>query len=161
MVADLEELGLLVKIEDHRAAARHAASAARPPVEPLVSTQWFVKTKPLAETAIRVVEDGRIQLVPENWTKTYYEWMYNIRDWCISRQLWWGHRIPAWHCQRCGEMTVAREDPTDVPALRLRRTSSRIPTCSTPGSAPGCGRSRRSAGPIRPTISRRSIRPRC
>ena len=80
--------------------------------------------------------------------------MYNIRDWCISRQLWWGHRIPAWHCGECSEIIVAREAPADLPALRLGAISSRIPTCSTPGSAPACGRSPRSAGPTRPTISR-------
>ena len=88
-----------MKTEDYTLSSAHA-SAAKTVVEPLVSKQWFVKTKPLAEPAIRVVEDGRIQFVPENWTKTYYEWMYNIRDWCISRQLWWGHRIPAWHCEQ-------------------------------------------------------------
>ena len=71
-------------------------------VEPLVSTQWFVKIEPLAEEAIRVVEDGQVRFLPENWTKTYYDWMDNIHDWCISRQLWWGHRIPAWYCEACG-----------------------------------------------------------
>ena len=71
----------------------------------------FVRTKPLAEKAIDVVESGRIEFIPGNWVKTYYEWMYNIRDWCISRQLWWGHRIPAWHCQECREIIVAREAP--------------------------------------------------
>ena len=90
-------------------------------VEPLVSTQWFVKTKPLAEKAIEAVETGRIDFVPANWTKTYFEWMYNIRDWCISRQLWWGHRIPAWHCGECREIMVAREAPATCAALRLRR----------------------------------------
>src|SRR5205814_6507293 len=82
------------------------------PGEPLISTQWFVKTKPLAEKAIEVVENGRITFVPPNWVKTYNEWMYNIRDWCISRQLWWGHRIPAWHCGNCKEIIVAREAPS-------------------------------------------------
>ena len=80
-------------------------------VEPLVSTQWFVKIEPLAKEAIRVVEDGQVRFLPENWTKTYYEWMYNIHDWCISRQLWWGHRIPAWYCEACGEMIVAEQAP--------------------------------------------------
>ncbi len=84
-------------------------------VEPLISTQWFVKTKPLAEKAIEAVETGRIQFIPANWAKTYYEWMYNIRDWCISRQLWWGHRIPAWHCAECKEIVVAREAPASCP----------------------------------------------
>ncbi len=112
--------GLIVKIEDHRLPLGRCQRC-KTPVEPLVSKQWFVKTKPLAEPAIRVVEDGRIQLVPEHWSKTYYEWMYNIRDWCISRQLWWGHRIPAWHCQTCGQVTVSREDPTACCTLRIRQ----------------------------------------
>ena len=115
-------------------------------VEPLVSTQWFVKTKPLAEKAIEAVETGRIEFIPANWAKTYFEWMYNIRDWCISRQLWWGHRIPAWHCGECREIIVAREAPARLPALRLRPARRRTPTCSTPGSAPASGRSPRSAG---------------
>jgi valyl-tRNA synthetase len=112
IVADLAAQGLLVKTEDHRLSIGRCQRC-RTPIEPLVSTQWFVKTKPLAEPAIRVVEDGRIQLVPEHWSKTYFEWMYNIRDWCISRQLWWGHRIPAWHCHNCGKITVSREDPAN------------------------------------------------
>ena len=91
---------LLVKIEDYPLSLGKCQRC-KTVVEPLVSTQWFVKTKPLAEKAIEAVEDGRIEFIPANWTKTYYEWMYNIRDWCISRQLWWGHRIPAWHCQEC------------------------------------------------------------
>jgi valyl-tRNA synthetase len=111
VVKDLEAQGLLEKIEDYKLSVGRCQRC-RTIVEPLVSTQWFAKMKPLAEPAIRVVEDGRIQLIPEHWSKTYYEWMYNIRDWCISRQLWWGHRIPAWHCGNCGQMTIAREDPT-------------------------------------------------
>ena len=114
VVADLEGLGLLVKVEPYQLAVGKCQRC-KSVVEPLVSTQWFVKTKPLAEPAIRAVENGSIQFIPENWTKTYYEWMYNIRDWCISRQLWWGHRIPAWHCGDCGEITVAREDPAACP----------------------------------------------
>ncbi len=110
VVEDLENLGLLEKVEPYDLSLGKCQRC-KTPVEPLISTQWFVKTKPLAEPAIRVVEDGRIQFTPENWTKTYYEWMYNIRDWCISRQLWWGHRIPAWYCKDCGEIIVAREDP--------------------------------------------------
>jgi len=114
VVADLESAGLLVKVEDY---ALNVGKCARcgTIIEPLISTQWFVRTKPLAEKAIAVVESGRIQFVPPNWTKTYYEWMYNIRDWCISRQLWWGHRIPAWHCQECHEIVVARETPASCP----------------------------------------------
>jgi valyl-tRNA synthetase len=110
VVADLESLGLLEKTEEYKLSIGRCQRC-KTIVEPLVSTQWFVKTKPLAEPAIRVVEDGRIQLIPDHWSKTYYEWMYNIRDWCISRQLWWGHRIPAWHCHECSHVTVSREDP--------------------------------------------------
>jgi valyl-tRNA synthetase len=114
VVADLEKIGALVKIDDY-SLSLGACQRCKTPVEPLVSKQWFVKMKPLAEKAIEVVENGQIEFIPANWTKTYYEWMYNIRDWCISRQLWWGHRIPAWHCQECHETIVARETPTACP----------------------------------------------
>jgi valyl-tRNA synthetase len=110
VLGDLESQGYLVKAEPY-ALNVGKCQRCKTVVEPLVSMQWFVKMKPLAEPAIRVVEDGRVQFIPENWSKTYYEWMYNIRDWCISRQLWWGHRIPAWHCKTCKEITVAREAP--------------------------------------------------
>ena len=80
-----------------------------------MSTQWFVKVAPLAKEAIRVVEQGKIRFFPETWTKTYYDWMYNIHDWCISRQLWWGHRIPAWYCEACGEMIVSEQAPERCP----------------------------------------------
>jgi len=110
VLADLTAAGILVKTEDY---ALNIGKCARcgTIVEPLVSTQWFVKTKPLAAKAIEAVETGRIVFIPANWSKTYFEWMYNIRDWCISRQLWWGHRVPAWHCQECRETIVAREAP--------------------------------------------------
>ncbi len=111
VVKALEEQGYLVKVEPYRLSIGQCQRC-KTVVEPLVSKQWFVKTKPLAEPAIRVVEDGRIQFIPESWSKTYFEWMYNIRDWCISRQLWWGHRIPAWHCETCNQVTVSRENPT-------------------------------------------------
>jgi valyl-tRNA synthetase len=114
VVADLEKSGALVKVEDYKLSLGKC-DRCKTAVEPLISTQWFVKTKPLAEKAIAVVESGEIGFVPANWTKTYYEWMYNIRDWCISRQLWWGHRIPAWHCGECKEIIVARETPTACP----------------------------------------------
>jgi valyl-tRNA synthetase len=110
VVADLEQLGLIEKIEDYTLVVGRCERT-KDIVEPLISTQWFVKIKPLAEKAIAVVESGEIVFIPENWTKVYYEWMYNIRDWCISRQLWWGHRIPAWHCRDCAEIIVAREEP--------------------------------------------------
>ncbi len=110
IVADLEAGGYLVKIEDH---AHNVGTCYRchKDVEPIISAQWFVKMKPLAEEAIRVVKDGETKFVPERFTKTYMNWMENVRDWCISRQLWWGHQIPAWTCE-CGHMTVSREDPT-------------------------------------------------
>ena len=109
IVADLEEQGYLVKVEDysHNVGCCYRCGTV---VEPLTSPQWFVKMKPLAEPAIEVVKDGRIKFVPERFTKTYMNWMENVHDWCISRQLWWGHRIPAWYCDDCGEITVSRED---------------------------------------------------
>ncbi len=110
VLADLELLGLIEKIENYTLSVGRCERT-KDIVEPLISTQWFVKTKPLAQKAIEVVESGRVVFIPENWTKVYYEWMYNIRDWCISRQLWWGHRIPAWHCQDCSKINVAREEP--------------------------------------------------
>ncbi|HEY3836899.1 MAG TPA: valine--tRNA ligase [Bryobacteraceae bacterium] len=110
VVDDLQREGLIEKIEDYKLNIGKC-DRCKTPVEPLISTQWFVRTKPLAEKAIQVVETGEIKIVPDNWVKTYNEWMYNIRDWCVSRQLWWGHRIPAWHCQGCGEVIVAREAP--------------------------------------------------
>ncbi len=110
IVKELEQQGLMDKIAPYVLSVSKCQRC-KTVVEPLVSKQWFVKMKPLAEPAIKAVEDGRIQFIPENWSKTYFEWMYNIRDWCISRQLWWGHRIPAWHCE-CGEFTVSRETPT-------------------------------------------------
>ncbi len=114
VVAHLEEQGLLVKIEDYLLSIGKCTRC-KTIIEPLVSTQWFVKMKPLAEKAIAAVESGQIQFTPAHWTKTYFEWMYNIRDWCISRQLWWGHRIPAWHCRECRETIVAREAPPTCP----------------------------------------------
>ena len=110
IVADLEAGGYLVKIEDH---GHNVGTCYRchKDVEPIISAQWFVKMKPLAEEAIRVVRDGETKFVPERFTKTYMNWMENVRDWCISRQLWWGHQIPAWTCE-CGHMTVSRTDAT-------------------------------------------------
>ena len=110
IVRDLEEQGFLVRIEDikHNVGTCYRCGTV---VEPRVSKQWFVKMKPLAEPAVDCVRDGQIQFIPERMNKTYYNWMENIKDWCISRQLWWGHRIPAWYCPDCGEMIVAREAP--------------------------------------------------
>ena len=112
IVADLEEQGYLVKVEpyDHNVGCCYRCGTV---VEPLTSPQWFVKMKPLAEAAIEVVKDGRIKFVPERFTKTYMNWMENVHDWCISRQLWWGHRIPAWYCDDCGKITVSRTDPCE------------------------------------------------
>ena len=109
IVADLEEGGYLVKIEDH---AHNVGTCYRchNDVEPIISAQWFVKMKPLAEEAIRSVNDGETVFVPDRFTKNYMNWMTNIRDWCISRQLWWGHQIPVWYCADCGHMTCSRED---------------------------------------------------
>ena len=111
VVKDLEEQGYLVKVEpySHNVGCCYRCGSV---VEPLTSPQWFVKMKPLAGPAIDVVKDGRVKFVPERFTKTYLNWMENVHDWCISRQLWWGHQIPAWYCDDCGEMTVSREDAT-------------------------------------------------
>ena len=110
VVKDLREKGLLEKIEDYTHSLG-TCQRCRTVLEPLVSTQWFVKIAPLAEPALRVVEEGRVRFQPENYTKIYFEWMRNIHDWCISRQLWWGHRIPAWYCDACGEVHVDYECP--------------------------------------------------
>ena len=115
VVEELDKLGLLVKIEDYSHNVGFCYRHGNTPVEPRLSEQWFVKMKPLAEPAIAAVREGRIKFVPERFSKMYYNWMENIRDWCISRQLWWGHRIPVWYCDACGEMIVSREDPACCP----------------------------------------------
>ena len=111
IVADLEAQGYLVKVEDynHNVGTCYRCHS---DVEPIISAQWFVKMKPLAQEAIRVVKEGQTKFVPDRFSKTYLNWMENVRDWCISRQLWWGHQIPAWTCQHCGHITVSRQDPT-------------------------------------------------
>ena len=111
IVADLEAEGYLVKTEPY---SHNVGTCYRchNDVEPLISAQWFVKMAPLAKEAIRVVEDGTVKFVPDRFTKTYINWMENVHDWCISRQLWWGHQIPAWYCDECGHINVSREDPT-------------------------------------------------
>ncbi len=114
MVADLEELGLLVKVEPHK----HMVGThdrCKTTVEPLVKPQWYVKMAEMAKPAKEAVEKGELKLIPERMNKTYYNWLDNIRDWCISRQLWWGHRIPAWYCQDCGEIIVSKETPCTCP----------------------------------------------
>jgi len=114
VVKDLEAQGYLLKVEEHRHAVGHCQRCDTV-IEPLVSTQWFVKMKPLAEPAIQKVLDGEIKFIPERFTRIYINWMENIRDWCISRQLWWGHRIPVWYCQECGEIICSKEDPNHCP----------------------------------------------
>ena len=115
VVAELERLGLLVKVENYTHNVGFCYRHADTVVEPRLSEQWFVKMKPLAEPAIAAVKEGKTNFVPDRFSKIYYNWMENIRDWCISRQLWWGHRIPAWYCDDCGEMTVSRTDPAACP----------------------------------------------
>ena len=109
VVADLEAAGLLEKVDDYANAVGECYRC-RTVIEPYMSKQWYVNVQPLAKEAIAAVQDGRTRIVPQQWEKTYYEWMYNIQDWCISRQIWWGHRIPAWYCEVCGEITVSRTD---------------------------------------------------
>lgn len=112
IVADLEEGGYLVKVEEH---THNVGTCYRcgTDVEPIISAQWFVKMEPLAREALRVVNDGEVKFVPDRFSKIYTNWMENVHDWCISRQLWWGHRIPAWTCEDCGGMTVSETDPTE------------------------------------------------
>jgi valyl-tRNA synthetase len=121
ILADLEKTGQLVKTEDYSHAVGHCQRC-HTVVEPLASQQWFVKAAPLAEPALAAVNEGRIKIIPPRFTKVYTNWMENIRDWCISRQLWWGHRIPVWYCRDCNEIIAAIETPTACP----RCGSSRI-----------------------------------
>ena len=114
IVKDLEEQGYLVKVEPYK---HNVGTCYRchNTIEPMISKQWFVKMEPLAKPAIEAVRSGETKFVPERFDKIYFHWMENIKDWCISRQLWWGHRIPAWYCQECGEIVVAKEEPTVCP----------------------------------------------
>ena len=114
VVEEMERLGLLVKIEDYSHAVGHCQRCATL-IEPMASTQWFVSMEPLAKPAIEVVKNGKIQIIPDHFTKVYLNWMENIRDWCVSRQLWWGQRIPAYYCQDCGETIVAVDAPKTCP----------------------------------------------
>jgi valyl-tRNA synthetase len=111
ILEDFKKAGLLEKTEPHSHAVGHC-DRCQTMIEPQVSKQWFVKTAPLAEAAIKAVTDGRIKIIPERFNKIYLNWMENIRDWCISRQLWWGHRIPVWYCQQCNQITVAIDEPS-------------------------------------------------
>ncbi|MEJ2411611.1 MAG: valine--tRNA ligase [Anaerolineales bacterium] len=108
---DMKDAGLVIKEEDYVHQVPRAQRGGEI-IEPMISTQWFVDIAPLAEKALRVVRDGEIEIIPERFRKVYYNWLENIHDWCISRQLWWGHRIPVWYCDDCLELTVAREDPS-------------------------------------------------
>jgi valyl-tRNA synthetase len=114
IVADLEEQGYLVEIEDYDHAVGHCYRC-KTVIEPTTSLQWFVSVRPLADKAVAAVRNGDINIYPKTWYNTFYSWMDNIRDWCISRQIWWGHRIPAWTCEECGELIVESTDPTSCP----------------------------------------------
>jgi len=116
---DLKSSGLLEKTEPYRHAVGHCYRC-KTMIEPLLSKQWFVRVGPLAERAIAAVKHGKTRIVPSNWEAVYYEWMNNIKDWCISRQIWWGHRIPAWYCQECGKVIVAKEEPRACPSCKSK-----------------------------------------
>lgn len=120
IVEDLDRLGFLVEIEDYDHAVGHCYRC-QTVIEPMTSLQWFVSVKPLADKAVGAVRDGRINIHPKTWYNTFYSWMDNIRDWCISRQIWWGHRIPAWTCEDCGELIVETSAPTCCPACASTR----------------------------------------
>ena len=130
IVADLEEGGYLVKVEPmkHNVGSCYRCNSV---VEPRISKQWFVKMEPLAKPAVKAVKDGDITLIPSRFEKTYYNWMENIKDWCISRQLWWGHRIPAWYCADCGEVIVSRDEPTVCPKCNSTHLSQDEDTLDT------------------------------
>ncbi len=114
VVGMLQQQGLLVKVEEYTHKVGHCQRC-HTVIEPLVSTQWFCRMKEMADVAIQAVKDGRTEFVPESWAKVYFDWLENIQDWCISRQLWWGHRIPAWHCQGCSKVIVSRNEPAICP----------------------------------------------
>ena len=137
IVEDMQALGLIDRIEPYR----HSVGVCyrcKTVVEPLVSKQWYVRTKPLAEPAIKAVRSGKIKIVPRAWSKTYFHWMENIRDWAISRQLWWGHRIPVWYCDKDGSMHVSRTDLTACPQCggRLRQDTDVLDTWFSSGLWP-------------------------
>jgi valyl-tRNA synthetase len=140
VIQDLEKGGFLVGTKDY-VVPLGTCSRCKTIIEPRLSTQWFVKIQPLADRAIEVVEKGEIKFVPENYTRTYFEWMRNIHDWCISRQLWWGHRIPAWYCKDCGELIVAREAPAKCKcgSGKLEQDSDVLDTWFSSGLLPCSG----------------------
>ncbi len=163
VVADFEALGLVEKIEPHTLPVPRGDRSGAV-LEPWLTDQWYVRIAPLAEPAIKAVEDGRIRFVPDAWAKTYFQWMRNIQDWCISRQLWWGHQVPAWYDDQ-GNIYVARTE-ADAQAQARAKLGREAPLSamrmsSTRGSPPRCGLSRRSAGRRRRPSSERSIRRAC
>ena len=138
VLEDLQRGGFLVGSKDY-IVPLGKCQRCKTIIEPRLSMQWFVKIQSLADRAIEVVENGSIKFVPENYTKTYFEWMRNIHDWCISRQLWWGHRIPAWHCKQCNEIVVAREAPAKCPkcgSSRLEQDNDVLDTWFSSGLLP-------------------------
>ncbi|MFO8090459.1 MAG: valine--tRNA ligase [Desulfatiglandaceae bacterium] len=138
IVHDLKEAGLVEKIEPYQNAVGHCYRC-KTMIEPLLSKQWFVRTKPLAEKAIRAVKKGRTRIFPASWEAVYYDWMSNIRDWCVSRQIWWGHRIPAWYCMECNEVMVAMEAPSKCAKCgsdRLRQEEDVLDTWFSSGLWP-------------------------
>ncbi|HUZ05848.1 MAG TPA: valine--tRNA ligase, partial [Acidobacteriaceae bacterium] len=138
ILSDLEAQGLLGNIKDHNNSIGKC-DRCKTVVEPRLSTQWFLKIQPLADKAIAAVEQGHIQFTPDQYKKTYFEWMHNIHDWCLSRQLWWGHRIPAWHCAACQQITVARETPqtcTHCGSDRLTQETDVLDTWFSSGLLP-------------------------
>ncbi len=138
VIKDLAELNLLPAIKDYQHNVGHCYRC-QTIIEPYLSNQWFVKIKPLAERALAAVKEGDTKIIPQNWEKTYFNWMENIRDWCVSRQIWWGHRIPAWYCEDCGKMIVAREDPDACPecsGTNLRQETDVLDTWFSSGLWP-------------------------
>ncbi len=130
IVKELKKEGYLVKVEDYTVGLGKCYRC-KDVVEPLISKQWFVKVGPLAKVALEAVENDKTRIVPDQWAKTYYEWMTNIRDWCVSRQIWWGHRIPAWNCEECSEIIVARDAPEMCPKCNSQSLSQETDVLDT------------------------------
>jgi valyl-tRNA synthetase len=141
----LKDRGLLVKVEDHKMAIGKCYRC-KTVVEPYLSPQWFIDIQPLAEPAIRAVEDGRIRIIPEGWINNYLGWMRDIKDWCISRQIWWGHQIPAWYCERCNAQFIHKQTSTNASGVAITRTTllqgaKPVVARSAPTVCPQCGSS--------------------
>jgi valyl-tRNA synthetase len=138
VIRDLETGGFLVGTEPYTHNIGQCYRC-KTDIEPAVSRQWFVRITPLAKEAIAAVVKGKTRIIPSSWESTYFEWMNNIRDWCISRQIWWGHRIPVWNCEGCGKVIVASEDPASCPACgdaRLRQEEDVLDTWFSSGLWP-------------------------